>query len=79
MKTKNKSIVATSTAEVEYVAMEAAAQDFVWTRRIMAFAKRINKCLNPPTNVENQGAIKLAKRDAGEHRTRHIDNRHHFV
>lgn len=78
-KSKKQTVVSTSTAEAEYMAMGAAAQECVWLSRMFEFA--LGKSELPPMmlHVDNQGSIKMAKNDASSSRTKHIDIKYHLV
>ena len=75
---KLQSVVATSTAEAEYVAGSYAAREAVWLRRMGAFLD----VLSPdPTAVyvDNQAALSMATSSSDSARTKHIDVAYHFL
>ena len=76
-RSKKQTTVALSTAEAEYVALAAAAQEAVWLRSVM---KGLNKEI-PPTVIheDNQSAIAIAKNPQFHSRTKHVDIKYHFV
>ena len=75
---KKQAIVALSTSEAEYIALSVAIQEAVWLRRLLLDLK---VALDGPTLImeDNQGAIAIARNPATHTRTKHIDNRYHFV
>ena len=74
---KRQSVVALSTSEAEYVALNMAAQEATWLQKLLGELKIPSK---PITLFEdNQGAIALAKNPVAHSRTKHIDIRFHFV
>lgn len=74
---KRQSVVALSTSEAEYVALNTAAQEAAWLRKLSLELKIPNR---PIILLEdNQGAIALAKNPIGHSRTKHIDIRFHLV
>lgn len=77
-KSKKQSVVTTSTAEAEYLAMGSAAQECIWISRLFNFASG-RSTLQPEVYVDNQGSIKMAKNDASGNRTKHIDIKYHLV
>ena len=67
MKSNKQTCVALSTAEAEYVALSAAAQEAVWLGPFkISFS-------------DNQSAICLAKNQQTHGRTKHIDIKYHFI
>lgn len=85
---KKQTIVATSSAEAEYIALGKGAQEAVWLSRILAHAfgkgeepilVNVDNEQSILVNVDNQGSIKMAQNDASSSRTKHIDIRYHLV
>ncbi len=76
-RSKKQTTVALSTAEAEYVALAAAAQEAVWLRNVM---KELREKL-PATVIheDNQSAIAIAKNPQFHGRTKHIEIKYHFV
>ena len=78
---KKQSTVALSTAEAEYMAISAAAQEILWIR---TFINEII-CNNNPSFEpsllfsDNQSAIAISNNDIHHNRTKHIDIKHHFI
>ena len=76
-RSKKQTTVALSTAEAEYIALAAAAQEVVWLRHLM----RGLGMSTPPTVIheDNQSAIAIAKNPQFHGRTKHVDIKYHFV
>uniref|UniRef100_A0A2A4JA71 Integrase catalytic domain-containing protein n=1 Tax=Heliothis virescens TaxID=7102 RepID=A0A2A4JA71_HELVI len=70
--------VALSTAEAEYMAMAAAAQEALWLRQLQIEFGLKEDC-PLPIYCDNQSAIRLAMNDCYKPRTKHIDIRYHFL
>lgn len=77
-KSKRQPIVATSTTEAEYISTSEAAREAMNWRM---FLRELGFHLNSPTiiNVDNQGAIAIAKNPEHHGRTKHIDIRYHYI
>lgn len=76
---KLQQVVATSTAEAEYIAAGTATKQGLWLRKLLA---EINGKVQPlKLHVDNQSAIVLAtEHTAGtSDRTKHIDIQYHFI
>ncbi|KIP03168.1 hypothetical protein PHLGIDRAFT_78019 [Phlebiopsis gigantea 11061_1 CR5-6] len=75
---KRQEIVALSTAEAEYVALNHATKEAIWLRN---FLHEVWRMPLDPTQMysDNQSAIAIAKDDRHHTRTKHIDIRYHFV
>ena len=75
---KQQPVVATSTAESEYVAAFTAAQEGVWLRRMCA---ELGLTLEGPLQLlgDNQAALAMAGKAADSPRTKHIDVRYHYL
>jgi hypothetical protein len=75
---KLQSVVATSSAESEYIAAAHCAREAVWLRRVCAFLNIKHK--GPLTvNADNKAAIFMATNSADTSRTKHIDVANHYV
>lgn len=76
---KLQSVVATSTAEAEYIAAAAATKESLWVRKMLG---EITGAVQPiDLRVDNQSAIKLITQNtAGQSgRTKHVDVQFHFI
>lgn len=75
---RKQQTVALSTAEAEYMAMSAAAQEALWLRQL---GGELGCQLSEPLVIfsDSQSAIKLSLNDCYLPRTKHIDIRHHFL
>ena len=70
--------MALSTAEAEYVALSAAAQEAVWLQQLSS--DLLNRNIRETTIFEdNQSAICLAKSQQVHGRTKHIEIKYHFI
>ena len=77
-KSSKQTCVALSTAEAEYVALSAAAQEAMWLQQLAS--DLLNKNIRETTILEdNQSAICLAKNQQVHGRTKHIDIKYHFI
>ena len=77
-KSNKQTCVALSTAEAEYVALSAAAQEAMWLQQLAS--DLLNKNIRETTILEdNQSAICLAKNQQVHGRTKHIDIKYHFI
>ena len=77
-KSSKQTCVALSTAEAEYVALSAAAQEAMWLQLLTS--DLLNKSIRETTILEdNQSAICLAKSQQVHGRTKHIDIKYHFI
>lgn len=74
---KRQATIALSTAEAEYMAISATAQEALWFRTWMK--EVLNKQVTVPIACDNQAAIKMTKAEGDSQRTKHIDIRHHFI
>ncbi|XP_066941031.1 uncharacterized protein [Macrobrachium rosenbergii] len=77
-KTKKQKVVSLSTCEAEYVAMTHAMQEGNFFRQL--YADMIN-CNREAIilNVDNKGAIALAKNPVHYQRSKHVDIKYHFI
>ncbi|KAJ3564398.1 hypothetical protein NP233_g8320 [Leucocoprinus birnbaumii] len=76
--TKRQETVATSTTEVEYMAVSRTVQQAMW---MSSFFDQASLPQQRPVTIfiDNNGAIDMTKTYWGHKRTKHIDVRHHFV
>ena len=76
-RSKKQTTVALSTAEAEYIALSAAAQEAVWLQNLML---GLGLKISPTViNEDNQSAIAIAKNPQFHGRTKHVDIKYHFV
>lgn len=75
---KKQPVVATSTAEAEYIAAGLVSQEAMWTRQLM---EEMGFMQPEPTLVlsDNQPAIAIATDDIHHGRTKHIDIKYHYI
>ena len=75
---KKQASIALSTAEAEYIALCATAQEVVWLRRLLS---ELGEDQEAATEVfeDNQGTIAMSKNPVNHNRTKHIDIRYHYV
>ena len=75
---RRQAMVTLSTTEAEYVAAAEAARELVWLRLLLSDVGC--RCEEPTElRIDNQSAIKLVKNPEFHRRTKHIDNRYHFI
>ncbi|CAB4023016.1 Hypothetical predicted protein, partial [Paramuricea clavata] len=77
-RSKKKTCVALSTAEAEYVAFSAAAQEALWMGQLLT---DLNVNIDEPVTIYegNQSAIAMSKNLQFHGRSKHIDIKYHFV
>ena len=77
-RSRKQTCVSLSTAEAEYMALAAAAQEAVWIQRLL---DDLDKASSPPTRIyeDNQAAICMAKNPQYHGRSKHVDIKYHFV
>ena len=77
-RSKKQTCVALSTAEAEYIALSAAAQEALWMRQLLA---NLNVNFDEPVTIyeDNQSAICISKNPQFHGRSKHIDIKYHFV
>lgn len=76
-KSSLQEVVALSTTEAEYMALTAAAKEAIWLRKLcveLGFEQESVKI-----HCDSQSAIALAKNHVHHERTKHIDNKYHFI
>lgn len=70
--------VATSSTEAEYRAAYEATQEVIWLRKLLEdFGYPQNKVTT--LNCDNQGSIALAKNPLFQSRSKHFDNKYHWI
>ena len=77
-RSKRQSVVALSSTEAEYIAAANAAREAIYLRKLLADMEFPQE----ETTVvyeDNQGAIKLANSNGVNQRTKHIDEKYHYV
>ncbi|KAL7646982.1 UNVERIFIED_CONTAM: hypothetical protein RMT77_002239 [Armadillidium vulgare] len=77
-KSKKQRVVALSTCEAEYMALTCCIQEAKFLRQLLSDMQGFNK-ESVIVNVDNQGAISLAKNLIHHQRSKHIDIRYHFI
>ena len=77
-RSKKQTCVALSTAEAEYIALSAAAQEALWMRQLLT---DLNVNIDEPVTIyeDNQSAIAMSKNPQFHGRSKHIDIKYHFV
>ena len=77
-RSKKQTCVALSTAEAEYIALSAAAQEALWMRQLLT---DLNVNIDEPVTIyeDNQSAIAMSKNPQFHRRSKHIDIKYHFV
>ena len=82
-KTKKQSTVALSSCESEYMALCATTQEAIYLSNLLHdFNSVVHKSAERKSviiNVDNQGAIALAKNPVHHNRSKHIDIKYHFI
>ncbi|GJS82337.1 hypothetical protein Tco_0748878 [Tanacetum coccineum] len=74
---KKQTALAISTTEAEYVSIEKACQQALWTKQALVdYGIRLDDI---PIMRDNKGAIDLSKNLVQHSRTKHIEIRHHFL
>jgi hypothetical protein len=74
---KKQKCVALSTTEAEYVSASEATKTAVWLRTLHNDFTGTN--YKVPLFCDNQGAVRLVRNPEFHPRTKHVDNRYHFV
>ena len=75
---QKQKIVALSSCELEYIALNATSCQVVWLARLITELTKKSMML-VELHVDNSFAIELAKNLAFHSRTKHIDVRYHFI
>jgi hypothetical protein len=77
---KKQKTIALSSAEAEYMAICATAQEVMWLRQLLSeILPRTQPMSSTVIYTDNQAAQAISKNDTFHDRTKHIDIRHHFV
>ena len=70
--------VALSSAEVEYVAACEVGKEVVWLRKLLS--NLFSKPMDPTIiNCDNQSSIKMFEDPVFHARTKHINNKYHYI
>jgi len=77
-RSKRQTIVALSSTEAEYIALTEATKEAIWMRSLLT-EMQLDDSDAVHINMDNQGAIALARNPQFHNRTKHIDIRRHFV
>ena len=77
-RSKKQSCVALSTAEAEYIALSAAAQEFLWLNQLIS---ELTTSENQQITIleDNQSTIAMTHNPQFHGRSKHIDIKYHFV
>ena len=77
-KSRKQQTIALSTCEAEYMAITSAIQEANFLRQILS---DMNNCptASVDLNVDNMGAIELARNPVHHQRSKHIDIRYHYI
>jgi transposase InsO family protein len=75
---KKQATVATSSAEAEYMAIAATAQEVRWVQQLLYEIHNTHP-ISTIIYCDNQAAIAISKNDIHHERTKHIDIRYHFI
>jgi hypothetical protein len=74
---KKQNSIALSTTEAEYVAVGSCCAQLLWMRQTLKdYACSLN---HVPLLCDNENTIKITYNPCEHSRTKHIDNRHHFL
>ena len=76
-KSRKQQTVALSTCEAEYIALANAVQEAKFLKQLCNDMNIMVE--NVLMNVDNQGAINLAKNPVNHQRSKHIDIKYHFI
>jgi hypothetical protein len=81
--------VALSTCEAEYMAMSKASTEAMWLRKLLHEVDFSTPSTPPQTNLgikikpmlyaDNQGAIALTENPVFHNKTKHVENRYHYI
>lgn len=77
--TKKQKTVALSSAEAEYIAIGATAQEIKWVTHFLLEVFTSDTYMSTQIYTDNQAAMAISKNDLYHERTKHIDLRHHFI
>ena len=78
-RSKGQATVALSTAEAEYIAMGAAAQEALWQLSLQNELNKENQLESITLLTDSQSAMAMAKNPKYHGRAKHIDIKAHFV
>jgi hypothetical protein len=81
-KSQKQDVVALSSCEAEYMAGCAAAQEAIYLSRVFSdFCKREGSSSDEAVvvNIDNQGAMGLARNPVSHKKSKHIDIKYHFL
>lgn len=74
---QRKNVVSLFTTEAEYIAFAHGTKKAIWLFRML---RELNfECTHVPIFVDNQSTIKLSNNPEFHKRTKHIDDRFHFI
>lgn len=74
---KLQTVVAHSTTEAEYLAVDYLVREVIWLKRLLG---ELNYNVGCPTLLsDNNGCIAISKNPAHHSRTKHIDIRYHYI
>ena len=77
-RSQKQTCVALSTAEAEYIALSAAAQEALWIRQLIGDIAA--RSIRPMEILEdNQSTICLANNPVSHGRTKHVELKYHFI
>jgi hypothetical protein len=76
---RKQSIVATSTAEAEYIAAADAAKEAIWLRELLIELSLWKEDQPVKINCDNESAVTMTKNDGVCNRSKHVRMRYHFV
>ena len=76
---KKQELITLSTAEAEYVAATHATKEALWLHKLLHELMPNELTLPTTIHCDNQAAIKLITTDNYHSRTKHIDQRYHFI
>ena len=78
-KSKRQTCVALSSAEAEYVALAACAQEAAWQRELFKSMVHESEYSSIVINTDSQSAMAMASKPAFHGRAKHIDIKYHFI
>ena len=73
-----QTIIAQSTTEAEYIAINSAAKEAVFIKQLMIELGAYNQA-KFPIYTDNEGALALAKNPVFHERTKHIAVKYHYI
>ena len=76
---RKQATVALSTCEAEYMALTESVQEAKFLKQLCVDLKVVQVSYRVVINVDNQGAINLAKNPMYHKRSKHIQVRYHFI